>query len=641
MENFSFLREETVKVPAGVWLLAGFLALAERFYHLTSLSLWPTRDDGYYAFSPMEFNQGGDFPFFYGIGEILPPFRFLLALCFKVLGTSLFSLWFFPALVSLATVGLGWWVLRPRTSRTFSFIFVFLLAAGFWPLCLGRFCNIWVLLFFWEILSLGLLTAFFQSGSGQINGRAIGLGLCAGAGFYVSPNHWSFMALALTFIILKWTTGNPKRKWKHFFLYLASASAAGLLFAVEGVVHSYGRHVQEVWPGVGSFFSLANLSKTGLYLSGLFWGFASGDYNYGPAGGGFLNPLIGAFFFTGLACFLRRGRLFELKWVGAIFFILMLPGFLTRDLEMQRVVLVMPLLFLAAGAGMICCLSGIPKRLRVAVLLGVLVLSAGIDFYRLAGPLSRALNPDWEFHPSNQSEESFKAFRVLKQKAGREGPGLLFLDYVSVPMDQSLSLAAFPFDAVRNPELKGTKANWMAFLTNVNYRPFLEKRFPEAEWVVLGSRLLPWDGELMLGILPVNSRNQTAADLWLKAQPVFHGMTVGIFSQPEGRSRKGILDKALMDYSLVRDDPFLESAFWEIFYFNHSSDKNFQASESDLEMVMKKGYPAAHIYNELGGLLYFKKDLKGAGQAFARAFQMGQGHTLAGENLRLLEDGKK
>jgi hypothetical protein len=263
-----------------------------------------------------------------------------------------------------------------------------------------------------------------------------------------------------------------------------------------------------------------------------------------------------------------------------------------------------------------------------------------LDFYRLAVPFANALNPEGPLH-ALQSGESYKAFQILERKAKREGPGWIFLDYVSVPLDQTLQVATRPFNALYHPSPKPFLPSWMAFLCNINYLPFLEKKFPGAEWFTVGSSLMPWDGELMLGVVPVTSQSQAAAERYLKADPLFHGMTREMLKLSEEKSREGPLAVFLNGYGLVQGDPFLESSFWEIAYFNHSADRKFQDSLNDLQMILKEGYPAAHVYNELGGLLYFEKDRQGAKQAFIKAVQLGGSHTPAQENLRWLETGLK
>ena len=628
--------KDWVRLPRSAWLLVLLVAVATRFYGLTDLNPWPTRDDGYFLFQAMDTGGRESLPFFYGIGEMPPVFRTVLGVFLGLAKPSLTSLWLFPALISLVTVGVGTWAVRSFTSKSFAFLFAMLLAGSLWPVLLGRFCNVWVLLFLWECLTLGILAVFsIQKVPARARVWALGAGACVGAGFYISPTHWAFFSLAATLGLVGLVFRKDHRRWKEFFFYLFSAGVVSFLFWIEALGHRYGRHVEEVWTGVGSLLTFDHLVQCGRYVWGLFWGFGGPNYDYGPVLGGFLNPLLGAFFFLGLVFFLRARKFSELGWMGLVSLVLLTPGFLTRDLEMQRVLSLIPLLLFVAVVGLVHFVSSLPKRWVILSLVCFLGSSVGFDFYRLAVPLHETLELCRD-RQILESQESANAYEVLKRKAKQEGPGYLFLDYVAVPLDQTLLLATYPFNAAQNPELKDPQPTWAAFLTNVNYRPFLEKRFPDAQCLVVGSHLLPWDGELMLVVLPLSPANRATVDLWLKAQPLFHEATAGILRRAEERSREEVLAEFLKGYSLVQGDSFLVSVFWEICYFNHSADRKFVDSLNDLTQVLGKGYPAAHVYNELGSLLYFKKDPANAQRAFLKAVQLGGNHTLAPENLKVL-----
>ena len=635
--GFTPMGWEGVRPLPWTWGPVFLLAVGLRFYRLTDLNAWPTRDDGYFIYQAMDLERNGTTPFFYGIGEMPPVFREVLAPFLRWTGPSLSALWSFPALLSLFAFLAGCWAVRRSASRAFTWVFGVLLASSFWVLCLGRFCNVWGLLFLWEWVTWGVLAGWFLSTDFRTRLWALGAGAALGAGFYISPTHWSFLALAVTLWLLGWSARKPGR-WGSFFLYLLSASIVFLPFGAQALTQHYGRHVHEVWQGVVGLLSPSHLFRSAGYVTGIFWGSPTYGFNYGPVWGGFLNPVLGSSFLFGVLYLLRNPKPLSLRWSVLVFLILLAPGFLTHDLEMQRVLLVLPLLLLGAAYGAVFLTTMVPSRWRMPFLGCLLVLSVGLDLYQLAVPLPRALDPQSGL-PQGQSVESYRAYQILKEKAARQGPGLIFLDLVSVPLDQTLLVASYPFNAAVNPALAAAQPRWMAFLANVNYRPFLEKRFPPAEWSVVGSKLLPWDGELMLGIVPLDPKDRDTAGQWVECRSAFEAMTAGISRLPEGRSRGTILGDFLKAAPKVHGDPFLESSFWEIAYFNHSADKDLEAARRDLEMVLKQGYPAAHIYNELGGLLFFERKYPEAKKAFEKAVQLGGAHTPAAENLRLLEAG--
>src|SRR5277367_6322367 len=65
-----FLNEELFVPSKFLLILVLLLALVFRFYKLTDLSSWPTKDEGALGFSAMELIRSGSFSFFYGIGEV-------------------------------------------------------------------------------------------------------------------------------------------------------------------------------------------------------------------------------------------------------------------------------------------------------------------------------------------------------------------------------------------------------------------------------------------------------------------------------------------------------------------------------------------------------------------------------------------
>ncbi len=373
------------------------------------------------------------------------------------------------------------------------------------------------------------------------------------------------------------------------------------------------------------------------YLSEIFWGNPMRGFGYGPLWGGFMNPISGALFFLGALELWRHRKLPAVKWFGVVFLLCLVPGIASQGVEMMRVVSVLPFLLVAVAIGLNLVLLKVPKPWK-GVLVGFLFFSSGgLDFYHLAVPYAKAWKPQGDIFKSVKSAESYHAYQILRDWEKNRGTGYLFLDFLSVPSDQTLTLATYPFNALLNPALKDQKPSWAAFLTNVNYRPFLERRFPGANWFTLGTDLMPLDGEWMLGIVPLEAKDREWLERWVGAQPFFHGVAVGLYRQTEGKPRQELLEGISKSYSIVQGDPFLESCYWEINYFNHSADKDFQTAWSDLGMILSRGYPAAHVYNELGGLLYFRKNLRGAEGAFLKAIQLGGEHTLAAENLRLLK----
>ncbi|HUO57035.1 MAG TPA: hypothetical protein VMV05_02560 [bacterium] len=640
LKSFSGVPLERSRVPGSIglspWLggIAFLFAVLLRFYRLTDLSLWPNQDDGNYAFDGVELARKWDTVFFYSAGEVPPLFRWLEGFYFKAVPPSLFTLWFLPAILSVATVPVGYWAARQYFSKSFSLVCLVLLATGFWPAYLGRFCMEKVFLLFWEFLALGLLGKFLKTPGVD---RAVALGAAVAGGFYVFAPPWSAVALAIALAVAGWSLRDRRARQRPLGAFLFGLALVFAPFIYEAILQGYGVHIRTLWEGGAGFSPFGRLNLGFHYLREIFFGNDLDGFVYGPFWGGLLNPLRGAACLLGAVEIVRNRRSPAAVWWLGAFLLFLIPGIASHDVEMMRVLTVIPLLVVATAMGFTVLADGFKPALAKSLLLGLLLVSAGLDFYHLAVPYAAFWRSPQAFVHSLKSEESYNAYKILSAKAAQEGPGLLFFDFVPVPLDQTLFIACEPFDAASNPVLKNRPAAWMAFVTNVNYRPFLEKRFPMAQWIQLGTQKMPWDGELMLGILPIDASARAAADLWLKCQPSFHEVTKQLVRLPEGKSREKILENFSREQVVMGGDPFLLSVSGEILYFNHSADGKFQESLVDLGGIMDKGYPAAHLFNELGGLLYYMKDINGAKKAFLKAVQLGGSHTLARENLGQLE----
>ncbi|HTC19650.1 MAG TPA: glycosyltransferase family 39 protein, partial [bacterium] len=625
-----------------IWALAALAGLFVRFYRLEGLSLWPNKDEGTYGFAAMELAHRWDLPFFYSFGDQPPLFFALQGLYFKFLEPSLFSLWLFPALLAAATLFIVGYMARAYFDGAFSFLLFVLTALGFWPVYLGRFCMPGVLILFCECLTLGLLALYLKARDPSTRLRRIALlGAAVGGGFYVSFSHWAAVAATVVLAVLGSSFMKSKRLWKEPAFFFMGAFIVFLPFACESILHPFTRLILEMRAGGADFSWLRQIYLCGSYVAALFWGGGTEGFCYGPLWGGFLNPLSDSFFFLGVLSLWDRRRQPEAQWIGVSFLLLLVPGLASHDLELMRIMMVIPLLLLVTAMGIVRLAGEVSAKWRMTLILALLGFSACLDTYHLAGPYADIWQKPGDYFRSLKSEESYNAYRILSEKSKKDGPGWLFLDFLCFPLDQTLTVASYPFNATLNPALQSSQPTWAAVLTNVNYRPFLAQRFPKAEWFQVGSSLSPWDGEVMVGVIPLDAQNQADIRHWVEVQPLFHEVTRQLARQQADQKREEFLGPFLKEAGQVQGDPFLASSFWEIAYFNHSADKRFQDSFNDLTRILQEGYPAAHIFNELGSLLWFRKDYPEARKAFQRAVLTGGNHTLAVDNLGQLEAGLK
>src|SRR5581483_1742139 len=181
--------KEVVSMPMERWAL--FLlssVVVSRLAGLTSLSAWPMPDDATFAYYSVELSQRWSWRFFFTQAQAPPLFNWCMAFFYRLSAPGLFSLWLFPALVSILTFAAGAWGVRKYFSRSFSFLFLSVGALDFWLQYTGRFCMPTGFCLFWEILALTLLAHFLKAPAGQNRKyAAFALGLCLGLGFFVSP----------------------------------------------------------------------------------------------------------------------------------------------------------------------------------------------------------------------------------------------------------------------------------------------------------------------------------------------------------------------------------------------------------------------------------------------------------------------
>src|SRR5579872_1727668 len=150
-------REIFSAIPSWALGLLFLLAFGVRLYKLTTLSFWPEVDEGSMGYYASQMAAKWRWDFFFGFNYISPGPIWLLALFFKAFPPSLLTLWFFPVLVSMGTMGVGYWACRQFFSRSFSLLWAWGWAFSFWPLYVSRFDIPPILVPFWECLALLIL----------------------------------------------------------------------------------------------------------------------------------------------------------------------------------------------------------------------------------------------------------------------------------------------------------------------------------------------------------------------------------------------------------------------------------------------------------------------------------------------------
>jgi hypothetical protein len=602
-----------------------------RFYHLDTLSVWPLLDEGRNAFFGWSLSKHWNWRLFYDISQMPPLSYWLLGLYFKIIQPSLLSLWFFPAILSSLLLPLGFFAVRRYFPRNFSLLFFCILALCFYPFYLGRFNHQAVLLVFWELLTFLVLGFLHSSNASSLKKIAL-LGLCAGIGFYIYFS-WPLVALAIVLLVFHQTAGQRKGLlWIFGLVVLIVVSPLLVIAQREG----YGSYIHSLWIYQSEISYWEWLHQSFSYITGLFWGLETARHAYKPFWGGYLNPLLTASFFIGLLELFRFRRSPISKALLGMFVFFLLPAFVSKDIEMFRIVQVLPVLLLIVTVGLMVLLSSIPSKKRFAVFIFLIIASAALDFYHLTVPYHKACSSQFERWASYaKSAERWRAYQILKKVSAAQGPGYIFSNFDPYPFDKSLFIATCPFNLEGNSNIKESDTKWVAFLTNVNFRPFLSKRFPKAMLTWLSSDLSTADGGLMLAVIPLKLYPEIFSP-WVKANEQLKPASLEMLNRPLNEKRNDILKIISMAYPAFRGDPFLESVYWNLVYLNHSADGQFHDAMLDLNQALTKGYKTSYFYNELGGLLFSKRDYPGARNAFRKAIISKLNQTPAEDNLKYL-----
>ena len=593
-------REFLPAISAWAWMALAAAALFLRFWKIDSLFLWPTGDEGLIGAAALKLSQKWDWRFFYTVGQNPPAFVWLCAGFFKWIPSSFFDLWGPASLVSALTVIFGVMTVRSFSSKSFALVFGFLLAFSYWPLYLGRRCLPAVTVPLGELLLVFCLARFLQSDDSNRIRRAFTLGISAGLQSFTYVA-WPVVTLAGGAAFLTGILGLRQFKGRVIAGFTSGAALALSPFVLAVLREGYGQHVSNLSLWSGWFHDRNLVSNVLVYLRALFWNLSDQPSGVLSGEGGLFNPLTDSFLFLGSIELLRfrRQRFFRLAGFVLIFF--MLPGFFSLNLQTFRVIQALPLLLGVAALGIgswLRLLQGTRHWILLAVLLA---LSTGGDFERLGQPYRDVAQDTGPFLSTGKSLARYRAFGILEKLEQTEGPGFVLGEW-DIPADRTMEVATYFFNAALDHKLDPGRIRWAALITDQHYRPFLEKRFPQAQWQLLDSDL-PKDSHRMLGVIPVNPEDEAVLRRWAEADRAFRDLNWGIDHIYDRDCLDRINRDILADYPLIQGDPFLESAYWEkAAYFYYYDSGHYPEHLRALQLAVGRGYPAAHLYAELAEL---------------------------------------
>ena len=607
-------KEFLPSIPTWIWILLGAAALYVRFYKLTTLSVWPNYDDGLWGFLAIDFYHTWDWSLFYQDNSYPSAYLWGLGLLFKLFQPSLFLLWFYPACLSTLVVPLGFLAARRYFSKSFSFVFTLLLALSFWPMFVGRFGNQQILTLLFECLWLWLLARLVKRPwSSRLWREPVLVGLVTALGFYI---YISWVAVAffscLTVLAVWWRS--PSRNLRPVFVFLTAFFFSLTPLLEAGLLKNYMRIIRDI----GSIYNpvpfTSRMDTAVAYLSSIFWGASKDHYSYQPVWGGLLNPLLGALFLLGIGAVFKAWRKPFSQWLLLGLFLFFAPGVLTHDVEPFRMLPIIPFLLVVCVIGLYRLLWNFSFNKNVMLIFIFAVSFAGLDFYHLGVRYHHLWDLESVWKGYAKPMEFYRAYGILDKTQKEKGPGLIYSEFKPGLCDQTLMVADHSFNAAQNPDLSFASAQWAAVLVNVNYQPFLKRRFPKGKAFFLSAGLTVSDGGEMLWVMPVTGQNRKTLSDWQEASRsfcCFPGRYTLIL-------RKN-LEKA---YPLYHQDPFLESCFWEKMTdldFKISYFKDAQKPIEDLEKGLKMSYGAAQLYYRLAVFHLMRSEIPQAKEALRKA----------------------
>ena len=623
------------KIPFWLFFMVIVPAIILRLLNLTTLLTWPVKDEGIFGYFAVRLCQNWNWSLLQGLNQLPTLFTWLQAGLFKFIGPSLFSLWLFPALCSLLLLPLAWIACCQFFPEFPSFLILSITAFGFWPLFLGRFSTQAIFMVDWEVLAFLFLGSYLRSKPEKRNLLLLGLSLVSGIGFYTY----------LPWIVVSFMTGlclwdrSHKGYWKRLqpmAVYGGISVLIALPLVLSTINHRF-HYLGHLWGGGQNHHWEEHFWLFRAYLSDFFWGMPGTSFHYGPIWGGFLNPLVGSFFFLGLAAILRYRPLLFSFWCFSALAVFLIPGLFSDDFEDMRLIQIVPLLAVVSGLGLWKLVSNLSRPLVGVILFFLLSFSAGLDFYHLYIYYPRFGLTHPEFFNHHKTPEFYKAFQLLKKEKIDSGPGWIFLNFDPDPYDQTLYVATYPFNAAGNPNLESNKGKWAAILANVHEQPFLKQLFPDGRWVWLSDGYDRMDGGFLLQIVSINPQNLELLDGWRKADQSLSDLTYEVMEtgvNPDQGQMLALLDRA---YDSFKGDRLLESRYWRIRAIHEIAADHFDEAIADYKKAISLGYPMAHLYNELGCLLYKENRFAESQEAFEEALQSKPNCTNAFSNLQNLK----
>jgi hypothetical protein len=572
-------RREPLDLPLGLPAFTGWLFVLAAVLFLGpcfSADPWLVGEEYLTGLGALQLLDHWDFRLFIGFGQLPATALYFCYGLLRLTHSPLLSLHLLAALVSLLTLAVAYAACRTFYPRSFALLFTFLWASNYWVIRVDQLFASLNFLPLWEgLLVLGW--GKYRSASSRNSARTwlAVTGFILGLGYLTFTSWLSVLLWAVLLVVVSRWRKAPRYpvSLAYFFIPLGLALVPLVWQILAG---NFGQHLLDA----ASFQkepAWAFLQRGAEYLAILFWGGPQGLFT--PEGGGFLNPCWGSLFFLGALEWWRRKGTVQAGWLCGTFLFFLLPGIAARGIETYRILPVLPLLVLLVATGAQALVWDLPPRRRKIILGAILALGLGMEGTRLfAGPAEGAGS-------ASAGNPERACYRVLKAVAKAQGPGYVFSAFTPEPLDFTLVLAAYPFNAAWDPPapqalLGPEKITWAAVYTDGHYHALLDSIFPGSRWYLFPAGKDGVPSRYQLIVIPITASNAGVLSRWREFYRFYGSFDLKLANLKDNQSRQGLLRDLAGFYPRVPPDSFLQSCYFEKLLFNYSWEKTFHPEDT-------------------------------------------------------------
>ncbi len=298
------------------------------------------------------------------------------------------------------------------------------------------------------------------------------------------------------------------------------------------------------------------------------------------------------------------------RWIGPIFILFLLPGLLSQNLQGLRIIQVIPLALGLSALGACRFLLSLPVQKRQLYLGFLLVAIFVWDATRLKTTMETL---------EDQTSQIRMVYGVLEKIARDQGPGIILTQFkvqnhplqgLTVHPEENLAGAVFPFNSAENEKLDFQLSRWAILLIHPDEVPFLRGDLPGAQWWRLPASS-GGDEELTVGLIPVVQRERSRMEKWVEADRWLQEGDWKFLDVANAKSYQEAIQYWLHPPSFMAEDRFLQACYWERlseFYYYRGFETHYDLQVDALKRALTEGYPATHLYYDLGCLLMRKKN---------------------------------